>query len=62
MGDTMMELKNDSGLKKSNVPPEIKVYVPPYGQCEIRWSSTDKGPLENQYVYHGPCVIEVFTD
>jgi hypothetical protein len=46
----------------SEQPPELKVYVPPYGKCEIRWSSQDKGPLSNLYEYEGPCVIEVFTD
>jgi hypothetical protein len=50
------------GGENSEQPPELKVHVPPYGKCEIRWSSQDKGPLSNLYEYEGPCVIEVFTD
>jgi hypothetical protein len=48
--------------REEPVGPELKVYVPPYGQCEICWSSVDNGHLDNLYVYRGPCVIEVFTD
>jgi hypothetical protein len=48
--------------KEKSVGPELKVYVPPYGKCEIRWSGTDNGPMSNLYTYTGPCVIEVFTD
>jgi hypothetical protein len=60
-GKGMNEQKKQETQENPN-GPELEVFVPPYGLCEIRWSATDYGPMENQYTYRGPCVIKVFTD